>query len=67
MWYRHEEEFWNCDQNFTFANHQPAYGKEKKLEWMYSDIYYVHGAYNPLSDTQMAYLLPSHDGIDQLP
>lgn len=30
MWYRHEEEFWNCDQNFTFADHQTAYGKEKK-------------------------------------
>ena len=50
MWYRHEEEFWNCDQNFTFANQQTAYGKEKKLEWMYSNIY-VYGASNLLSDT----------------
>lgn len=66
MWYRHEEEFWNCDQNFTFAYQQTAYGKEKQLEWMYSDIY-VHGASNLFSDTQTTYLLPSHDGRDQLP
>lgn len=66
MWYRHEEDFWNCDQNFTFANHQTAYGKKKKkLEWMYSDIH-VHGASNLLTDTQTTCLVPSHGGRDKL-